>query len=61
MLPLNASASLPSLTHGQSIMGHFRASDELVIHARPCLALLPAYLGLLSHMQHLRILGRLAQ
>ena len=57
---LNAGASAPTLERGQAIRGHYRAAgDELVIHARPCLVLLPVYLGLLPHVQHLRILGAL--
>ena len=57
---LNAVASLPTLVRGQAIRGHYRAAgDDLVIHARPCLVLLPAYLGLLPHVPHLRILGEL--
>jgi hypothetical protein len=55
---LNLAASLPTLERGQAIRGHYRAAgDELVIHARPCLALLYFYLGALPHVQHLRILG----
>jgi hypothetical protein len=58
--PLNLAASLPTLERGQAIRGHYRAAgDELVIHARPCLALLHFYLGALPHVQHLRILGAL--
>lgn len=51
--------SMPTLKHGQAIRGHYRAGNELVIHARPCLALLPAYMAALSHVPHLRILGAL--
>jgi hypothetical protein len=51
--------SMPTLKHGQAIRGHYRAGNELVIHARPCLALLPAYMASLAHVQHLRILGAL--
>jgi hypothetical protein len=52
----SAAGSLPTL---QAIRGHYRAGNELVIHARPCLALLPAYMASLSNVQHLRILGAL--
>ena len=54
----NAAASLPTLERGQAIRGHYRAGgDELVIHARPCLALLGVYLETLTHVRYLRILG----
>jgi hypothetical protein len=59
IMTLNAAGSLPTLVHGQAIRGHYRAGDELVIHARPCLALLFLYLGALPGVQHLRILGAL--
>ena len=59
MFGQNMGASLPTLECGQAILGHYRAGNELVIHARPCLALLPAYMGALAHRRHLRILGAL--
>jgi hypothetical protein len=57
ILSKNVSVTLPTLERGQAIRGHYRLGDQLAIHARACLALLPAYLGSLSHVQPLRILG----
>ena len=59
LLRMNAAASLPTLERGQAIRGHYRAGNELVIHARPCLVLLHAYLKALPDVPHLRILGAL--
>ena len=59
VLAKNVSVTLPTLERGQAIRGHHRPGDQLAIHARPCLALLPAYMGSLSHVHHLRILGAL--
>ena len=56
---VNAAESLPTVEYGQSIMGHERGGDELAIHARPELALLPACMESLGHVQHLRTLGAL--
>jgi hypothetical protein len=59
VVAVSVAQSMPTLKHGQAIRGHYRAGNELVVHARPCLALLPAYMASLSHVQHLRILGAL--
>lgn len=59
MVRVNAAESLPTIEYGQSIRGHTRGGDELATHARPELALLPAHMESLAHVQHLRILGTL--
>jgi hypothetical protein len=56
---VNVAESLPTIEYGQSIRGHERGGDELAIHARPELALLPTCMESLAHVQHLRILGAL--
>jgi hypothetical protein len=50
---------LAALQRGTGIRGHYMSRDELVIRARPCLVLLPAWVDVMPPVHHLRILGAL--